>query len=132
MNDISLFSYRPVSYTHLDVYKRQVPHTATSQQPTLLNTFSVNVPIIRVYFFAIVNFSITGSIVPHTATSQQPALLNTFSDNVPIIRIYFFAIVNFSITGSIAVSYTHLDVYKRQVIKCGFSDKDKSSASTKP
>ena len=76
---------KPVSYTHLDVYKRQLlstPETATDIDAQLLEVTSSNDILVVV----IAN-------EPQSLTSQLDGIANP-------------------------VSYTHLDVYKRQPEGC--------------
>ena len=77
--------YEPVSYTHLDVYKRQL-----QAHPMLRNAFL---------------FPQLCDAVPHKRFIAAVIV----HDPLPPISTYYFNIR--------AVSYTHLDVYKRQV--CG-------------
>ena len=76
-----------VSYTHLDVYKRQIPDSA------------------RVPAFIVVVASLV-TIVQFLLQGYVPSLYASLGIYIPLI------VVNCIILGP--VSYTHLDVYKRQ------------------
>ena len=88
------FWQRPVSYTHLDVYKRQAGHKAHPQ-----------------------------SFAGEGEGGRQLQILHGSgkSDGVPVKKQYLTPLINkmlFYITKLsviiVPVSYTHLDVYKRQ------------------
>ena len=91
---------KPVSYTHLDVYKRQVQD-----------------------FSAFANaFGRPGGAGP---VRRDHGMFNLVK-----VRISEFT-GNFIMAGRIApVSYTHLDVYKRQLLSCFFSRMSKHPSLT--
>ena len=90
-----LAEYDPVSYTHLDVYKRQ--GFAPSTSSVLVLTVSPEQ----------VTYTISASSTPY-------ALAQGGSVNIPITVPPIGGAYNAVVTLS-AVSYTHLDVYKRQI-----------------
>ena len=81
----------PVSYTHLDVYKRQtVNFAATDDAGDIMTTAVTNLP-------AFASFLVTGN----------GAGKITFNPSANDLGYYPGIVVT--------VSYTHLDVYKRQL-----------------
>ena len=101
-------SSAPVSYTHLDVYKRQVINRI-SGDTTTLNDF-----MLRISQEVIVQFCLmVGIIVIMLVMNWKLTLLS-------LIPIPFVVIGSRKFGRMIApysVSYTHLDVYKRQIIQ---------------
>ena len=108
----------PVSYTHLDVYKRQLLHGAPPNPyshplpPLASIAFWVGNPLHHTEF----NFVALSQLIL-TTRPKQPILLDLLnhiislpSSIVPLSR--FFSVIHF--LYYFAVSYTHLDVYKRQ------------------
>ena len=98
-----------VSYTHLDVYKRQ----------TLMKGCEYNQPIV------VCSACMPGSTAPVTiagavamCNAEELAgivLTQLINPGNPVI--YLFASYGSNVqTGNASVSYTHLDVYKRQVL----------------
>ena len=94
---------KPVSYTHLDVYKRQTKNCAT--------IFILDTPIES---STPISYSRVFSVKAVTRVMMTTALITTIqtmmlenSDSVSSGRASFLN----------AVSYTHLDVYKRQPAK---------------
>ena len=79
---------RPVSYTHLDVYKRQIWWYVA---PTIINTF-------------LESYDLTGKTIIPFATSGGSGIEKGF---FIVVVVHLIAILH-------PVSYTHLDVYKRQ------------------
>ena len=77
----------PVSYTHLDVYKRQVVAYNCETGPS-----------------EIINHLQNGLLVENQNKEAMIAAINTFSEDK-----------NLYLHCKKAVSYTHLDVYKRQI-----------------
>ena len=102
----------PVSYTHLDVYKRQFDNMGAAitrgVQSIILaiddTQEALNRPTMR---DAIKTF---GSLL-EKALKAVAAVLPPVIENVDILAI--------SVAGLMPVSYTHLDVYKRQSPPCG-------------
>ena len=93
----------PVSYTHLDVYKRQPLLTAINW---LANNLSVIGPILLGLGTAFLVFQVAAHWTKSAAvaTAAYHAVVNLLSIGFGVL------------TGNTAaVSYTHLDVYKRQV-----------------
>ena len=80
----------PVSYTHLDVYKRQAPTWLTSATP---------LPAIQVLPNSVLNREPSKILTVPALTFLLPCMPATPPPTMPSAR---------------AVSYTHLDVYKRQ------------------
>ena len=78
---------KPVSYTHLDVYKRQCHY---------LLGYDVNASLLTASMFA------THTLVAYPIVSRMGVARNQA--------------VAITVGGTIPVSYTHLDVYKRQKI----------------
>ena len=104
MEVLTVASRPPVSYTHLDVYKRQGTYTITSTDNnscTATTVLTVNQPMLGVNISNITNILCFGDC---NATAQA----NNIGGVNPI---------TYSIT---AVSYTHLDVYKRQVYRSSY------------
>ena len=125
-----------VSYTHLDVYKRQAferSQSAIGKQVgdfVLLDRQGKPVELSRYRGKPLlVSFIYTAcfQVCPTTTRNLQKAVLNTVSvlgaDRFNVISIGFNqpfdspqALKDFSVQYGISpVSYTHLDVYKRQV-----------------
>ena len=108
----------PVSYTHLDVYKRQSMINAAKQKLLLLgmslhqlnHIAATRKPQLTVGIFS--NYS---GYVRDASNSTMSSATNTRINALP------------NTTAPLsAVSYTHLDVYKRQLygsIQCGFMEK---------
>ena len=100
----------PVSYTHLDVYKRQLSYYNKmkvlyfAKIPGALFIFYIVFNLI-VSVFGLNEFSIQGYIMPNVHG-------NIIGEIVLILLIFGLSI------GIIPVSYTHLDVYKRQAFIC--------------
>ena len=91
----------PVSYTHLDVYKRQVPRLRPALGVgSLLSQHLVNDDEFR-KIIAVLRLS-----VPYTGIILSTREKASFRDELASLGISQFS------AGS--VSYTHLDVYKRQ------------------
>ena len=79
----------PVSYTHLDVYKRQVSNGISGpEMPDLIGVTR------RIAELTLANRGITATITEE------------YDDEVPVNEVIY--------QYPVAVSYTHLDVYKRQ------------------
>ena len=99
---------RSVSYTHLDVYKRQVQAgqaLATVESNLSLTTYTVNAPISGVVLER--NASV-GSVA-----SEGSALFEIGDLSSLWVDLHIFGSDAQHIQPG-AVSYTHLDVYKRQ------------------
>ena len=98
-----IFFYQPVSYTHLDVYKRQVysPFMAEfvyyGQRGMNRLNMDYYIPVSYTHL-TIENHFLLFSLYPYSF------ILDLKKDCIPIIFH----------TNPNAVSYTHLDVYKRQ------------------
>ena len=105
----------PVSYTHLDVYKRQIFNTRQGPgQPILYLSLYSGRPRLMLY-------NSSGSLILDESVTPPFSLVNN--------GWYFLAaviepdaykacyVVGDRSTGT-AVSYTHLDVYKRQISGC--------------
>ena len=89
----------PVSYTHLDVYKRQVKN--------LLEIFLIE--LVRRHKFEPVDY------LPKTKLTKMN--MNTmYEDLARAVLAYFEEHLCETIRTEDPVSYTHLDVYKRQVV----------------
>ena len=97
-------SYGPVSYTHLDVYKRQGLKKHAGYEIV----------------------SLEGGQKDNAITRESIAVLMVEKDEVERVKAYAADIqqkLRIEYTGTdenitIAVSYTHLDVYKRQKLDC--------------
>ena len=111
--DFAASSPLPVSYTHLDVYKRQLPdnpkHFLNWQSNT--KTFS-GISLIQNHAYSL------------SATTDHPEIVSgldvepNFFDVLgihPVLGRAFLPIEATDGHDSEAVSYTHLDVYKRQI-----------------
>ena len=125
-----------VSYTHLDVYKRQVYRDSLLQQSdgsynkanaaysfggvegavALLNkNLDMNIE-----HYVTVNFNALSDVVDALGgldiemTHTEAELTNGYLEEVAKVTGREFEMVD----GYEAVSYTHLDVYKRQVLEC--------------
>ena len=103
---------RPVSYTHLDVYKRQHTHTVLSghAHSTLLENL----------LFA-KKKGLEGIVVTDHSGGMEGVqsaacvgLLRDVPQEYDGVRIYRGTETNIINSKGEAVSYTHLDVYKRQ------------------
>ena len=105
---------RPVSYTHLDVYKRQVVDSLTNagipNAPVTISGGALEATI-TVQTNATGNY--TAQVLPATYTVTAGPLppgyptSNSVSGQVVTVS-------NTTTVPNIPVSYTHLDVYKRQ------------------
>ena len=102
----------PVSYTHLDVYKRQTDNCLKYDFAKILKRIqqsSVNVP--RIQFVAEPKVSLPlppPKEAAPTDNKENPIAVTTVAATIGVIRrSQYFA--------RSPVSYTHLDVYKRQV-----------------
>ena len=101
----------PVSYTHLDVYKRQVQAAAKKAvglvvqggQRTVSEAEEANICLLYT------------SLLPTRKTRPLTVIDRSFQANILHIggKCFF---LNFPAIGIFAVSYTHLDVYKRQLL----------------
>ena len=101
----------PVSYTHLDVYKRQ-GYIKASPDGKKLALSSVQSPVLG-SFIALHDFDV------NTGKVSNGIIIDNI--NYDLLNAYFYAL-EFSPNSSklfvnmrIPVSYTHLDVYKRQI-----------------
>ena len=120
----SVYYYISVSYTHLDVYKRQAEYFLRISQP---------IRILNGKLWAIKN--IIGSVSTLLMTSRDTCLLMVLcclpvapiktmllTGNVGkliLLSFWIFSYMFISIKDTFApVSYTHLDVYKRQMYLC--------------
>ena len=111
----------PVSYTHLDVYKRQELHLTPSEYK-LLCLLCKNV----------------GKVLTHTFITQQ-IWGRSWENDVASLRVFMATLrkklekepgspqyiqthigVGYRMMKVESVSYTHLDVYKRQPFKSGY------------
>ena len=109
-------SFLPVSYTHLDVYKRQ---TLLSINPFYTGIVCI---IPRVLMGLLCGWIFRGlaridktKIVSYVVAGLSGALLNTIFFMSSLILLFGRTDYILEIWNTIApVSYTHLDVYKRQ------------------
>ena len=102
-------SFMPVSYTHLDVYKRQVDISAFAElikQPPGQRLVTVNLPETGALVIDGVIFDEAPHILRRIA-EKQPYLVGKFAPGAEALGQIGHALLT-------AVSYTHLDVYKRQ------------------
>ena len=109
---------RPVSYTHLDVYKRQGEDTFRKWEP-LKNKFTGAFSIAA---FEVIVTGLAKNINNYHDTPESIEILQEKIKSVSLNPVF----VENSGSGKrastrlphfIPVSYTHLDVYKRQVHK---------------
>ena len=96
-------NYRSVSYTHLDVYKRQVSTVSgevldKSPESNLGKTFAGR---------------FSGMITMETDAELGQGSTSSNSNAITLL-VRGLSTIN----GTNPVSYTHLDVYKRQIIAC--------------
>ena len=104
-----MYVFAAVSYTHLDVYKRQILDGAKV-------TFGNNVFIAPNVVFTTAGHAIDRE---QRAKGLEIALPITVGDDVWIgTNVSVLPEVSIGSNTIIAVSYTHLDVYKRQVSGC--------------
>ena len=112
----------PVSYTHLDVYKRQ-PLTCVSATITIIDAANNNIlaplywakeylPFLSVAW----NVTISQLTTDHTCCANAKPIENIPASIAPKIRVT--PNNNTRVENDVAapVSYTHLDVYKRQAL----------------
>ena len=85
----------PVSYTHLDVYKRQVYSTG-NESLERLNIKLVQTP----------QAFLSSILLPAFNIDYK----EKFTDEASVVEAFGM---------KVPVSYTHLDVYKRQTMHCG-------------
>ena len=106
-----LIGWMPVSYTHLDVYKRQVlVHPATSnEEGALLARLAAGLNCGNL------DHRIAQQDLSDGAQAQAFATVSYTHLDVYKRQEFEYAIVNKRFYVDDAVSYTHLDVYKRQV-----------------
>ena len=128
----------PVSYTHLDVYKRQQVSGVFSQLQSNPIEMVIWMAIITILgflvcsrgFFQELSPVLFHSLLPYKRVlvcfrlylstinilflQPNPALFNQYGDDCIKIKVDAFN----HMIGSKAVSYTHLDVYKRQTYEC--------------
>jgi len=114
----------PVSYTHLDVYKRQGEYY--TPRPLIRAIIRVIQPKIgeRIYDGAVGSagflcesfdyLKAKGKLTTKDVTTLQT---RTFYGKEKKSLAYVIAIMNMILHGIEAVSYTHLDVYKRQAYR---------------
>ena len=88
----------PVSYTHLDVYKRQDTDTAIGN-------------VALYHRFHLRKIGDTVVYKEHLSVAAHFEV-NGISDNLITESMHL------RLNGVTAVSYTHLDVYKRQLLSC--------------
>ena len=93
-------NYIPVSYTHLDVYKRQIEHIRGQESDR------INGMLTELRRMGIEADELDGGIRIKPGI-PKPCKIETYEDHRMAMA--------FSLPGLIAVSYTHLDVYKRQI-----------------
>ena len=114
---VPCFRLPPVSYTHLDVYKRQ-PLAFTNVEPiTLVNFAGINnttSPVLNGTPSHEDFTSITGNIA---RGGTYPITLkgNTAGGFTNTFVVFIDWNQNGNFNDADAVSYTHLDVYKRQL-----------------
>ena len=102
--DTSAYTTSPVSYTHLDVYKRQPSTLLDEELRTRMGTVAVELARAAGYTSAG-----TAEFLVDKNRNFYFIEMNT--------RIQVEHPVTELVTGiDIAVSYTHLDVYKRQLL----------------
>ena len=113
---------KPVSYTHLDVYKRQLtsmvssylnkkvkPHIAMTGEITLRGKV-LPVGGIKEKLLAAVRAEIKEVILCHENRKDVLEINQNYLKN---LKVHYVKTMN----EVVAVSYTHLDVYKRQIYK---------------
>ena len=100
----------PVSYTHLDVYKRQEITSTNGASSVVINNGDMGNKGWEL--------SLTSTPV-HTELVTWGLSFNTSKNYNKISKAQELALTyeNY-LDGTITVSYTHLDVYKRQVTYC--------------
>ena len=89
----------PVSYTHLDVYKRQAEYTYNQQVSTVSTKYIYTVD------------KKSESTVDGTIMGIMPHQYKNIKTNISYMKN-----TARTLRGTVTVSYTHLDVYKRQAI----------------
>ena len=110
---ISLYTLKPVSYTHLDVYKRQelersAEKVLDNSSATISGCFS---DLDQMYSNFIENEKVADYML-HASAKDLKTLSSSAQQITALLNDY---IVSHQYIASIyAVSYTHLDVYKRQ------------------
>ena len=105
----------PVSYTHLDVYKRQIFARCEFR---FKKAFFYVLLITRMSPGAVF-------VIPYFIAYKELGLLDTYIGLTPIYFASNLGIIVWSLRAFMedipisleAVSYTHLDVYKRQVLR---------------
>ena len=114
-----IFTVNSVSYTHLDVYKRQIP--LLSKIPVIgdiffnygfLTYFAIIITLLMAFFLKRTRWGLNLN-----AVGESPATADAAGINVTLYK-YLATVI-----GGGTVSYTHLDVYKRQIrdIRCDFN-----------
>ena len=100
---IFVTSVGPVSYTHLDVYKRQVQkhHVVVVENFGFHNQSA-----------SFISWGLVYCCLLYTSSASRWTMRASVGDMTrPILRVRWYSTEN----SRVAVSYTHLDVYKRQV-----------------
>ena len=114
----------PVSYTHLDVYKRQLSSRATRARKlmSMMATFMASLPpsmvpraMAPMKFSSLCNSSLGMTTLPSVAGTSVSGTSILATRMVPGEVMMTAAS---RCLGSTPVSYTHLDVYKRQILVC--------------
>ena len=97
-----------VSYTHLDVYKRQVLAVETELTPEAFKSTHTNEVVDKTFETVYQALKHKGEKI---ATVAYPILHNLYETQGDKFKRIIIPITD----GNKAVSYTHLDVYKRQI-----------------
>ena len=100
-----------VSYTHLDVYKRQVcvDYSLPAETGTRLSRFSLMMRHAQNEFFSVGKFLLTGIFASTLFQDMIPQAVAAGGAGAPWKALLVMMGLAF-----VPVSYTHLDVYKRQ------------------
>ena len=105
----------PVSYTHLDVYKRQAYEQLRTVEEELALERSLESGLITIGASETALRLMLLSRLEHFHTRYPHVRLRISNHSTPqAIQALENGLVDFA-----AVSYTHLDVYKRQSWRCG-------------
>ena len=115
---MSFESDESVSYTHLDVYKRQhLCYTIcrvqlkVSHAPATNDALAVHTSFSKLVILRGLTINITNSLL---VSAEGSTILAALQDFVALVFPCLTAVFVLTRGGFVPVSYTHLDVYKRQ------------------
>ena len=99
-----------VSYTHLDVYKRQETHSAKLKEYWIKSHEFKHSPVLEI---GANNLHIISYIITYLLFTAITSVSYNRNECIPEERL---PSDHRKVSSILSVSYTHLDVYKRQVV----------------